>query len=122
MPLFKLGNCLLSSGDRSLYKIECDALTDADWDCLAALIAAHINFGSVEGVPRGGLKLAERLQLHVTTGRLLIVDDVYTTGQSMEYQRAGRDAIGVCVFARGKPAAWVTPIFQMWGRVCGENQ
>ncbi|KKL20362.1 hypothetical protein LCGC14_2456230, partial [marine sediment metagenome] len=45
---------------------------------------------------------------------LLIVDDVLTTGASMEKQRAGRtNTIGAVIFARGDCPAWVKPLFAM---------
>lgn len=115
MNLFQLGNFRLHSGAVSGWKIECDALTSADWDALAVMVWELVPFyGSVEGVPRGGLPLAERLhQWRTHDGPLLIVDDVLTSGGSMEEHRAGRDAVGAVVFARGACPPWVTPLFQM---------
>jgi hypothetical protein len=37
--LFQWGNFVLSSGKQSNFKIECEALTIKDWQCLASLIA-----------------------------------------------------------------------------------
>lgn len=115
--LFQSGDFRLHSGGRSGFKIDCDALTEADWDTLAAMIASRFVFGMVEGVPRGGLKLAQALYAYAQTPHngLLIVDDVLTTGGSMAAQRAGRlNARGVVVFARGVCPPWVTPLWQ-WG-------
>jgi len=114
--LFNFGNFTLHSGERSTFKIDCDALTDADWNGLAWMIHVRFpSFSEVEGVPSGGIPLADKLAQFrsANSQRLLIVDDVLTTGASMEEQRAGRDAIGVVVFARGECPSWVTPIFQM---------
>jgi hypothetical protein len=49
-------------------------------------------FGEVEAVPTGGERLGKALLPYRDhrTARLLIVDDVWTTGASMEEQRAGR--------------------------------
>ena len=50
----------------------------------------------------------------------LIVDDVFTTGSSIEKERirsTRRDQIGVVIFARNPTPAWVHPIFTMWGEV-----
>jgi len=114
MDLFQLGYFRLHSGDDSRFKIECDALTDGSLRCIAYLLSLRLPpFGSVEGVPLGGLRLAEKLKPYRTQGPLLIVDDVVTTGGSMERHRAGREAIGAAIFGRGKVPDWVTPLFPM---------
>lgn len=135
--LFQLGKFKLNSGAASGWKLECDALADADWDGLAYMVWQVVGrFGTVEGVPRGGLKLAERLEQYkcrdpkepgaiivgsVQTLPHLIVDDVLTTGGSMvraiaDYtKKAGPYPLvtGAVVFARGKCPFWVTPLFQL---------
>lgn len=115
--LFQLGNFKLASGREANYKIECDALTDEDWTCLAYLLFQRLPmFGKVEGVPTGGLKLAEKMQIYCTRGSetLLIVDDVYTTGGSIEAHRGDRNAIGAVIFARTRVVdRWITPLFVM---------
>ena len=116
MNLFQLGKFMLHSGDQSAFKIECDALTDTDLEALAFLIAERVGaFGAVEGVPEGGLRLAAALRLFVTEGPLLIVDDVYFSGASMEEHRAGRKADGYVIFARKKLDArgWVRALFTL---------
>jgi orotate phosphoribosyltransferase len=112
--LFSVGLFTLHSGSLSGFRIDCDALTAGDIEALAALIAASVHpFSRVEGVPRGGLALAEALESYTQSpGGLLIVDDVLTTGASMEEQRAGREAEGVVVFARGLCPAWVWAVFR----------
>jgi hypothetical protein len=129
--LFQRGSFVLRSGLVAPWKIECDALTPADWAALA-LMASEVlpPFGVAEGVPRGGLPFADAMREHSRACSvgfphpphdwcrgaplpLLICEDVVTTGGSMERHRAGRDAIGVCVFARGPVPPWVTPLFQM---------
>lgn len=114
----------MNSGQRSAFKIECDALTDEEWGALAAWAADLLPpFGDVEGVPRGGLKLAAALERHRSPlGSLLIVDDVLTTGGCMERWRKGRDAIGLVVFARGVPPAWVTALFSMPAAIRGVDR
>lgn len=115
--LFQSGDFTLHSGQRSNFKIDCDALTDADWETLAVMAVERLEyFTAVEGVPRGGLKLAAALEKHKTTcadfePQLLIVDDVLTTGASMEKQRADRDTTGIVVFARGPLLPWVKALF-----------
>lgn len=114
--LFTLGNRRLHSGELTDWKIECDALTDQDYDALARMLAQRLPaFGAVEGVPRGGLRLMEALAPYANKDSypLLIVDDVLTTGGSLETHRDGRPAIGAVLFARGACPPWVTPLFQM---------
>jgi len=105
----------LHSGITSHWKIDCDALTEHDWECLAAM-AAEIAppFHSVLGVPRGGFKFASALKKYrrADSDHTLLVDDVLTTGRSMEHWRLRND-VGLVVFARGKCPDWVTPLFQM---------
>lgn len=115
--LFQWGEFKLSAGQRSPLIIDCNALTPADWETIANLALETLpSFGQVEGVPRGGLPLAA-LFAEFATGLphdpLLIVDDVYTTGKNIERQRNGRDAIGLVLFARSPPPAWVRPLFQL---------
>lgn len=112
--LFDQGFFALHSGKFSDFKINCDALGDKDWECIAYLISQRIHFGEVEGVPTGGLRLAEQLELYCEPrGPLLIVDDVLTSGANMEEQRDGRVAVGFVVFARGICPPWVRALFTM---------
>lgn len=120
--LFVSGDFKLHSGSRSKWKIDCDALTDEDWETLAQMIVERVPpFGFVEGVPSGGLKLAQVLRKYQSDGsrKCLIVDDVLTTGTSMETWRIGRDeneVVGAVVFARGLCPEWIVPLFQMGKR------
>lgn len=115
MSLFQRGDFTLHSGEKSGFKIDCDALTDGDLETIACMIAERVpNFGSVEGVPSGGLRLSSALEKYVTVGQLLIVDDVYTTGASMETQRRNRQAQGAVIFTRMEPSPWVMPLFTLF--------
>ena len=123
MNLFQQGDFTLSSGLKSQFKINCDALAQEDIETLAAMIAQIVEpFGSVMGVPRGGLRLAAALRKYVNPGKpILVVDDVFTTGKSMEkarsglWQAAGQPCtiLGAVIFARGHPPYWVRPLFQL---------
>lgn len=117
MTLFQQGNFRSHSGLLLHWKVECDALSDGDWDCLAMLAATRIlpSFCEVEGVPTGGQRFAEALSFYARSwGKLLIADDVCTTGASLEKQRADRDAIGIVAFARSRDCpSWVTPIWTL---------
>lgn len=115
-PLFKLGDFTLHSGEKSDFKIDCDALCEADWACLAHIISTKHKFSNVIGIPEGGLKLARALCQYSLNGEpTLIVDDVLTTGSSLEEARkqVRGESIGAVAFARGKCPAWVTPLFQL---------
>lgn len=104
------------AGTRLSFKIECDALTYEDIQTIASIIARNHTFSRVCGVPRGGLRLAEALQKHLSPdGLTLIVDDVLTSGMSMEEARKehGEETLGVVVFARGPCPEWVRPVFQL---------
>lgn len=116
MTLFKSGDFTLHSGNRVDWIIDCNFLSSEDINTLA-LIGSKIlpPFGTVLPVMRGGLRLAIALSKYGQDGgRLLIAEDVVTTGQSMEDVRDGRDAIGICIFARGPVPSWVTPIWSLY--------
>lgn len=100
------------------WKIECDALTKDDWDTLAFIVSENFSFKTVKGVPTGGWKFAEALRYYENENSTyhLIVDDVLTTGTSMD-EALGmhihqESVFGIVVFARGKCSKWITPIFQ----------
>jgi hypothetical protein len=122
--LFQLGSFVLNSGAISPWKLECDALEEGSIVALAKMISILVGpFSSVEGVPRGGLQLAQSLKQYVSTGEHphLIVDDVLTTGGSLIRARtafrleksASKEVIGAVVFARGPCPSWVKAVFQM---------
>jgi hypothetical protein len=108
----------MHSGGLTNFKIECGALTDEELETFALLISKRFSFGKVEGVPRGGWPIANALQKYCTRGASLIVDDVLTTGQSMERASKYPSDIGVVLFARGPCPDWVWPVFQLWDTEC----
>jgi orotate phosphoribosyltransferase len=128
MPaLFKFGRFLSHSGLTLDYKLCCDAFTEADWTALAFLVNQRLGpFGLVVGIPRGGLPFAAALWPLRTKGvdRTLLVDDIFTTGASMDEYRniLGSHAdslVGVTVFTRSpKVPPWVHPILA----VCADFQ
>lgn len=107
----------LHSGAMSDFKINCDVLTHEDIETLAYLISQKIKFYNVVGIPNGGTHLANALKKYISYGGvMLIVDDVLTTGRSMEKAREtywSHTPQGVVIFARGKCPDWITPIFQL---------
>lgn len=124
--LFKTGDFTLHSGGKSWFLIDSNALTDGDIEFLAEFIVKELkidNFEVAVGIPRGGTRLAETLN-DKYAGRgpmnhVLIIDDVCTTGDSLEeYKKELEDhgdtiIGGVVIFNRGNCPNWVTPIFQM---------
>lgn len=115
MNLFECGPFTLPSGKVTNFKVECDALGEGEWAALARLAAEFLPpFSQVEGVPRGGVAFAEALAPYRSTeGALLIADDVWVTGLSMERHRANRPAFGIVAFARNPVFDWVTSLFQL---------
>ena len=117
--MFEWRTFVSHSGKALDWKIDCDALTAADWDCLARVVASRIVFGQVVGIPRGGVPFAQALAPFVTPGSkdVLIVDDVLTTGQSMENERKqypNQPVTGVVVFNRALLLSdWIVPIFDL---------
>ena len=86
MNLFVKEDFISHAGNPLTWKIECDALSDDDWACIAHMIVEREMrpFSKVIGIPRGGKKLEEALQPYVSFGiyPVLVVDDVWTTGTS----------------------------------------
>ncbi len=115
--LFEKKTFKMHSGDIGHWKIECDALTDEDLDTLAYIIASKLLFKKIIGVPTGGLRIAKALEKYKSDkGWCLIVDDVLTTGQSMEQAKSqcvDEYILGVVLFARDKYPGWIVPVFNM---------
>jgi orotate phosphoribosyltransferase len=118
--LFTQGNFTLHSGAKSNWKIECDALTDEDWETLALMIGESYHFHSVYGIPMGGVRLAARLEKYRKKDGCysLIVDDVLTTGRSMNemmqklFSEGHMNIKGVVVFSRtNKIPSWIDALF-----------
>lgn len=121
MTLFNQDPFESHSGLQLPWKFDCSALTRADFQSIATIVARRIQFSHVEGIPRGGTLLAHYLYEYVdpAANKLLIVDDVLTTGKSMERQRAGRDAVGFVILHRGeRKPEWVVPLFVLHGHWC----
>ncbi len=123
MTLFRLGSFKLHSGGTSNWKIDMDGMDDEDIAMLARLGSKMVGpFDCVNGIPRGGLRLAEALSEYISDDMrapCLIVDDVLTTGTSMEKARTellseaapGTKVIGLVAFARGPCPPWVKAVF-----------
>jgi orotate phosphoribosyltransferase len=119
MSIFKHGEFTLHSGDKADFLIDCDALTQKDIDNIAAFMAPRLKpFSTVIGIPQGGLRLGIAMRRYQKDeGGLLIVDDVLTTGASMEKAKGEREDVqGVVIFARGPYPTWIRPLFVMPGR------
>lgn len=84
--LFRWGRFKGAAGYDLNWKIECDALDDKDWECIARMSRPLVPaFATASGVPRGGVRLAEIMDAYrrKDATKVLIVDDVWTTGLSM---------------------------------------
>ena len=106
-------------------KIEMDALSHREWECITQMIMEiSPPFREAIGIPRGGNVLGKLLNRHGTGKEedpICIVDDVLTTGMSMNTYREEMDierwqkscALGWVVFARVRPPKWIKALFQM---------
>lgn len=117
MDLFQKQKFISHAGIPMEWKIEMDAISDKEWDCLASMIMDYQKepFSKVVGIPRGGIKLQNALQKYCDGdywGRLhdgsdfhpwLVVDDVYTTGTSFKEFCTTKETISAykwVIFAR----------------------
>ncbi len=92
MNLFQAGDFISHAGLALKWKIECDALQSEEWDCIALMIKGYLDrpFRYAEGIPRGGIALANALNKYRTDNRhhqILVCDDVWTTGTSFKEYR-----------------------------------
>jgi hypoxanthine phosphoribosyltransferase len=126
MTLFKKEVFISHAGLKLPWKVECDALGEHDWICLASIAYELLPKDPyiIDYIPTGGKRFAEAFRLQYqpyeahTCKCVLIFDDVYTTGQSMEerkelWLKLGRDYVirGCVAFARTAPPAWIKPIW-----------
>ena len=129
--LFQLGDFTLHSGRRSFWRINAEALTDDDLRALAEVVReglSHFGFEAVIPIPNGGTRFAEALREHANPdGRwTLLVDDVYTTGESMREARRkmgplascanfdDSNILGIVIFERGECHEWwIRSLFRM---------
>lgn len=114
--LFVSGSFILHSNGRSNWKIDCDALSDEDIRTIAIIIVEKQGiFSEVYGIPTGGIRLADELKHYAKQGNspILVVDDVLTTGNSMQEARANLPiSTGFVIFARGEPPKGVRALFR----------
>lgn len=120
MTLFLPGPFVLHSGGISYLKVECDAITPEEWAALAKFVMQERNFppfGFAYGVPRGGLAFAEALAPYGTGSALddsLVVDDVLTTGASLQHEMSRRAwSRGLVLFARGPLPPRVSAVWNL---------
>ena len=116
MNIFIREDFISHAGLPLTWKVECDALTDKDYEALAKIVSEKLTFRDVKGIPRGGITFEKALKPYCTNDEndpLLIADDVYTTGTSMrEVYEEG--AIGIVVFARNEITDdWIKAIWQL---------
>lgn len=127
--LFKQIDFISHSGYNLKWKIECDALSDEELETLASVIKTKIEneysqhlIYEIVGIPTGGLRIAKQLKKKIKVSKygtlVIIIDDVLTTGKSMEeYKKQFKyfRCLGFVLFARGTPNEWIKPVFQLWG-------
>ncbi len=118
--IFQLFDFTLPNGDSTIYKIECDHLTNEDIECFAKMVG-HVSFKSVEGIPRGGVAFAKALEKYIDPDSEvhLVVDDVLASGKSITdamqaaFDRGEEVVRGIVIFSRGPKINNCVPIFQM---------
>lgn len=131
--LFQWGNFKLHSGEESWWRIDCDALSDSEIELFAKLIREKIGPFTEVICPdshhgSAAPKLVRALYRYKSDwlpGRNifvpLLVDDVLTTGKSLEELKMSRmkiwphgaEPVGIVLFARGECPDWITPVFRM---------
>ncbi len=127
MNMFQKEDFVSHAGLNLTWKIECDAMTPEDWDTIAYIVSLSYKFSNVRGIPRGGLPFQKALEKYEDSSvlKILIVDDVLTSGESMsEFKDSilkgsrtiweDKDIQGVVLFSRFPcNLDWVKIIFQL---------
>tara|TARA_B100001057_G_scaffold440922_1_gene475175 strand:+ start:260 stop:634 length:375 start_codon:yes stop_codon:yes gene_type:complete len=123
MDLFQKVDFISHAGIPMSWKIECDAITMPQWECLAKMIMEYQTepFRAAIGIPRGGSPLGFCLNAYATDDPahpFLIADDVYTTGTSFrefleQEGHAKEDVYCWTVFARKPTTDGVRALFTM---------
>ena len=62
MNLFIKEDFISHAGLPLTWKVECDALTDGDYDALAKIVSERLTFRDVKGIPRGGIPFEKALK------------------------------------------------------------
>jgi len=122
MPLFHKGIFHLFSGRTADWEIDCGTLTREDWSCIADLILERCpNFSHVDCASTSGLILKDLLTPHVTTGDILLINDVLDIDR-MQAKRLwyrtrkeyyNKDILGYVVFARMPCPNWIRSLWQL---------
>jgi len=111
-----------ASGKQLDWKIDCDSLTQGDIDAIVKIAVPLLpTYHKVYGVPTGGLVLANAFQrcswkTEYYTPKPFIVDDVWTTGYSMNKyvkEQGFEDWNGFVIFARGPLPPNVKCLFKL---------
>lgn len=119
ISLFKQGDFTLHSGDKSDWIIDCNALSDENLKILALIGSRLVEpFSLVYGIPRGGLRFEIALIKYAVplkiSANCLVVDDVLTTGKSMQETMEELKATqGLVIFARGPLPKGVKAIWNL---------
>lgn len=130
MSLLRWGKIQLHSGGESWWSLDCDDLSDSELAVCAKMIslkngpfAQAVEPSSHHGsaAPRLASILNQVYATHHIGDGLIAVDDVLTTGASLEELRKelqrqypNADAVrGYVIFARGDCPDWITPIFRL---------
>lgn len=126
MGIFQRGLFIFSSGRRSDWKVEIDKADDEDIKTLALRGIEKLDgFSKVIPVPKGksgspidnAKRIAEVLQPFAEPDNehlpVLVVDDVYTTGDSInaEMKLHGYNVMGLVLFAHAKPPPWINAVW-----------
>ena len=69
MNLFIREDFISHAGLPLTWKVECDALTNKDYEALAKIVSEKMTFRDVKGIPRGGIPFENALKQYCTNKR-----------------------------------------------------
>lgn len=120
--LIESGKFTLSSGQETAWRFNEEGLSDETLDALAKIVCRTWIVGLADQIvpaEHGGIRFANALRYKhakIENGRkqhTLVVDDVFTSGRSMERERLKYEepVIGLVILERKPSPTWVYPIF-----------
>ena len=85
MNLFIKEDFISHAGLPLTWKVECDALTEKDYEALAKIVSEKLTFCDVKGIPRGGIPFEKALKKVLNSNQKTILLVIYNSQNQKRY-------------------------------------